>query len=172
MAGFDVGPGLTGRQVRRLANVDLDGLAITLNEPIDSVWAPRRVWISRTVQNGGNEVKSIIAVVSLALAVTLNISVGVAGPDKDRIPPGQMKKGNVPPGLAKKGGLPPGLAKKYRVGESIPRDEYVLVEDHYRVRLPYGSPQGREWVRLGRDLYLVTTATGVIADVVENWLDP
>ncbi len=115
--------------------------------------------------------KSITLAVSLVLAAMLTTAAGLAGPDKDRIPPGQMKKGNVPPGLAKQGGLPPGIAKKYRVGDSIPRGEYVLVEDRYRTRLPYGSPQGREWVRLGRDLYLVTTSTGVIADVLENWLE-
>ncbi len=47
MAGFGGGPGPTGSQVRRLANVDLDGLAITLNQPFYFVWAPRRVSISR-----------------------------------------------------------------------------------------------------------------------------
>jgi Ni/Co efflux regulator RcnB len=116
--------------------------------------------------------KSIIPAVTLALAATLNTSALVAGPNKDQMPPGQMKKSNVPPGLAKKGGLPPGIAKKYRVGERIPGSEYVVVEARYRDRLPYGSPQGREWVRVGRDLYLMTTATGVIVDVIENWLDP
>jgi hypothetical protein len=102
-------------------------------------------YLSRPDQNWGIEVKSITLAVTLALAATLNTAAGLAGPDKDRIPPGQMKKGNVPPGLAKQGGLPPGIAKKYRVGESIPRGEYVLVEDRYRDRLPCGSPQGREW---------------------------
>jgi len=116
--------------------------------------------------------KLIIPAVTLALAAILTSSAVIAGPNKDRMPPGQMKKSNVPPGLAKKGGLPPGIAKKYRVGERIPGSEYVVVEARYRDRLPYGSPQGRQWVRVGRDLYLMTTATGVIVDVIENWLDP
>jgi len=99
-------------------------------------------------------------------------SESLAGP-KHRAggPPGLVKKGKTPPGLAKKGGLPPGIAKKYAVGDSLPHDLYVPVQPMYRARLPYNSPAGREWVRAGRDLYLLSAATGTIVDVVHNWLD-
>ena len=86
-------------------------------------------------------------------------------------PPGLVKKGKPPPGLAKKGGLPPGIAKKYAVGESLPRSVYVPVQPMYRSRLPYNSPAGKEWAQAGRDLYLLSAATGTIVDVVHNWLD-
>jgi len=86
-------------------------------------------------------------------------------------PPGLAKKGKTPPGLVKKGGLPPGIAKKYAVGEILPRDVYVPVQPVYRTHLPYNSPEGRQWVQAGRDLYLLSAATGTIIDVVHNWLD-
>ncbi len=79
--------------------------------------------------------------------------------------------GGVPPGLAKKGGLPPGIAKKYAIGDRIPRNVYHPIEDIYRARLPYKSPEGRRWVRAGRDLYLLSNATGTVVDVVQGWLN-
>ncbi len=84
---------------------------------------------------------------------------------------GPKNKHGVPPGLAKKGGLPPGIAKKYAVGQRLPYGAYTLVEVKYRGWLPYNSPGGREWVRVGRDLYLLSAATGTIVDVVHNWLN-
>lgn len=84
---------------------------------------------------------------------------------------GPKKKHGVPPGLAKKGGLPPGIAKKYAVGQTLPYGTYMSVETKYRTWLPYNSPAGREWVRVGRDLYLLSAATGTIVDVVHNWLN-
>ena len=86
-------------------------------------------------------------------------------------PPGLVKKGKTPPGLVKKGGLPPGIAKKYALGEILPREVYVPIPPMYRTRLPYNSPAGRQWVQAGRDLYLLSAATGTIVDVVHNWLD-
>ncbi len=86
-------------------------------------------------------------------------------------PPGWAKKGTTPPGLAKKGGLPPGIAKKYAVGEILPLGIYIPVQPVHRTRLPYNSPAGRQWVQAGRDLYLLSAATGTIVDVVHNWLD-
>ena len=88
------------------------------------------------------------------------------------VPPGLAKKGHAPPGLAKKGGLPPGIAKKYGLGDRIPRSVYHPIEDIYRARLPYNSPAGRRWVRAGRDLYLLSEATGTVVDVVQGWLEP
>jgi hypothetical protein len=107
----------------------------------------------------------------LAVIVALTPVDAVAGPkQKGMGPPGLAKNGS-PPGLAKKGGLPPGIAKKYAVGQRLPRDIYLPIEPQYGVRLPYNSPQGRQWVRVGRDLYLLSAATGTIVDIVENWLD-
>ena len=114
----------------------------------------------------------LTSVVSTVIMFGVASSPLLAGPGKKKgMPPGLAKKKGVPPGLAKKGGLPPGIAKKYSVGESLPSSAYVPIESRYRARLPYGSPEGRKWVRVGRDLYLMTAATGVIVDVVENWLD-
>ena len=86
-------------------------------------------------------------------------------------PPGLAKKGGVPPGLKKKGGMPPGMAKKYVVGEGLPKNSYHRIEPKYKTRLPYLSPEGKKWVRVGRDLYLLRNTTETIVDVIENWLD-
>jgi len=75
-----------------------------------------------------------------------------------------------PPGLAKKGGLPPGIAKKYARGQRLPYGAYVPIEARHYARLPYQSPEGRKWVRIGRDLYLLSAATGTIVDVTYGWL--
>lgn len=99
---------------------------------------------------------------ALFLASNLVSSDAFAGP---------RKKHGIPPGLAKKGGLPPGIAKKYAVGQRLPYGTYMSVESKYRAWLPYNSPAGREWVRVGRDLYLLSAATGTIVDVVDNWLN-
>jgi hypothetical protein len=112
------------------------------------------------------------AILVTALIVALTFSPSHAYPKKrGGMPPGLAKKHDVPPGLAKKDGLPPGIAKKYKVGQTIAAGEYLLIEARYRDRLPYGSPEGKEWVRVGRDLYLLGASTGVIVDVIENWLD-
>lgn len=75
-----------------------------------------------------------------------------------------------PPGLAKKGGLPPGIAKKYFAGHHLPRHIYVPLESRYFNRLPYKSQAGRQWVRVGRDVYLVALSTGIIIDVLHGWI--
>ncbi len=116
-----------------------------------------------------NIAKAIIATLVIG---GLAHSTAIAGPKHKRGgPPGLAKKGGVPPGLAKKGGVPPGIAKKYARGQRLPADIYRPIESRYYSRLPYNSPEGRKWVRVGRDLYLLGAATGTIVDVVENWLD-
>ena len=108
---------------------------------------------------------------AILLTSSLICTGAFAGPKHGRGgPPGLAKKGGVPPGLAKKSGLPPGIAKKYRVGQQLPRSSYRPIEPEYRARLPYASRHGSEWVRVGRDLYLLRKATGTIADVVHDWL--
>jgi len=86
-------------------------------------------------------------------------------------PPGL--NGNTPPGLAKKPyGMPPGQAKKlnrYTVGQHLPRTYYR--EDDYYITNPGAydlrvAPPGYQWVRVGNDVYLAQTRTGLIADIV------
>jgi hypothetical protein len=116
--------------------------------------------------------RTAVAIIASSLVIGLTLMPAAADPKKNGgTPPGLEKKSGVPPGLAKKGGLPPGIAKKYKVGEFIPPGDYLPIEAHYRAKLPYGSPAGKQWVRVGRDLYLLTTATSTIADVIENWLN-
>ena len=83
----------------------------------------------------------------------------------------------TPPGLAKKpGGMPPGQYKKtwdYDVGAHLPRDYYVnrnyYLNDYnrYDLRTP---PPGYRWVRVGNDVYLAQTRTGLIAEVLADIL--
>ena len=97
----------------------------------------------------------------IVVAINLGSGVAVAGP---------KNKHWMPPGLAKKGGMPPGIAKKYALGQRIPHGIYVPVEARYRASLPYDTPAGRRWVRVGQDLYLLSAATGTIVDVIHGWL--
>ena len=62
-----------------------------------------------------------VLVVALALGVC-SIALGQAPPAKP-VPPGQAKKEGPPPGLAKKGPLPPGLAKKF--GPERPEEIWI-----------------------------------------------
>ncbi len=109
------------------------------------------------------------------------VAEGFAGPKKSRggppglakkggVPPGLAKKRRAPPGLTKKGGVPPGIAKKYNVGERLPSNRFQLLDPRLQRRLPYITPDGRKWVRVERDLYLLNEATGTIVDVVQGWI--
>ena len=132
--------------------------------------------------------KPLFAALMVLVLSCSAISQSLAGPKKwgggpkgtakkMGVPPGhakkkyRVKKQKVPPGLAKKGGLPPGIAKKYAVGERLPAERYRIIDPDLRSRLPYVSPEGRKWVRVGRDIYLLSNATGTIVDVVQDWLD-
>jgi len=86
---------------------------------------------------------------------------------------GYTDSGWTPPGLAKKPyGMPPGQAKKlnrYTVGQHLPRTYYR--EDNYYITNPGAydlrvAPPGYQWVRVGNDVYLAQTRTGLIADIV------
>ena len=86
-----------------------------------------------------------------------------------------MQHGHTPPGLAKKpGGMPPGQYKKqfdYNVGARLPRNYYVnrnyYVTDYDRYNLRV-APPGYQWVRVGNDVYLAQTRTGLIAEVIAD----
>ena len=81
----------------------------------------------------------------------------------------------TPPGLAKKpGAMPPGQYKKrfdYNVGARLPRNYYdnrnyyVTDYDRYNLRV---APPGYQWVRVGNDVYLAQTRTGLIAEVIAD----
>lgn len=81
----------------------------------------------------------------------------------------------APPGLAKKPhSMPPGQAKKmhrYARGQHLPqtyysnRTYYVTQPRAYNLRT---APPGYQWVRVGNDVYLTQTRTGLIADVIAN----
>jgi Ni/Co efflux regulator RcnB len=84
----------------------------------------------------------------------------------------------TPPGLAKKPhGMPPGQAKKmglYNTGQHLPRTYYSnrthYVTDYNRYNLRV-APPGYQWVRVGNDVYLAQTRTGLIADIVRSIFD-
>ena len=88
-----------------------------------------------------------------------------------------VQSGHTPPGLAKKpGGMPPGQYKKqfdYNVGARLPRNYYVnrnyYVTDYDRYNLRV-APPGYQWVRVGNDVYLAQTRTGLIAEVIADLL--
>ena len=58
----------------------------------------------------------------------------------------------------------------YRTGQYLPRTYYTertyyVQPTTYHLRVP---PPGYEWVRVGNDVYLTQTRSGLIADVVAN----
>ncbi|HEX6859313.1 MAG TPA: RcnB family protein [Caulobacteraceae bacterium] len=83
----------------------------------------------------------------------------------------------TPPGLAKKpGGMPPGQYKKlhdYNVGSYLPNnyyrnDSYYVPNSYYgQYNLP-APPAGYQWVRVGNDVYLAQTRTGLISQVIAD----
>ena len=110
--------------------------------------------------------KTVISIFILSLFLAGNV---IAGPKHKYKGPPSYRGG--PPGLVKKGGLPPGIAKKYYVGNSLPSNIYLPLEHRHFSRLPYNSRAGREWVRVGRDVYLVASPTGTIIDVLHGRID-
>jgi len=84
----------------------------------------------------------------------------------------------TPPGLAKKPhGMPPGQAKKmhrYYSGQHLPRGYYAnrtyYVTEYSRYNLR-PAPPGYQWVRVGNDVYLTQTRTGLIASVIAGLLN-
>jgi hypothetical protein len=64
-------------------------------------------------------------------------------------------------------GLPPGIARNYARGKKLPYGvEKKTLPADLRVRLPLH--QGYEYARVGQDVVLVETATGIVADIVEQ----
>lgn len=131
-----------------------------LGQPLHSS-ASLFVSLARNVAIGGALMSYLKLSAFLPLLMLVVANEATAGP---------KNKHWGPPGLAKKGGLPPGIAKKFARGQRLPHGAYIPIEARYYARLPYQSPAGRKWVRVGRDLYLLSAATGTIVDVAYGWL--
>lgn len=93
-------------------------------------------------------------------------------PDKDRdvlrgYVIGHYKK-NCPPGLAKKNPpcVPPGQAKKFGRGAILPESGWEFVPDDI-VTLLTPPPHGARYVRMDRDVYLITEGTRKVIEAIE-----
>jgi len=80
----------------------------------------------------------------------------------------EFRSGHCPPGLAKKGNgcMPPGQAKKWRKGHALPQGiaYYDLPPDLvYRMPPP---PRGHRYVRVGPDILLLSTGSGIVVDAI------
>ena len=80
----------------------------------------------------------------------------------------EFRSGHCPPGLAKKGNgcMPPGQPKKWRKGHALPQGiaYYDLPPDLvYRMPPP---PRGHRYVRVGPDILLLSTGSGIVVDAI------
>jgi hypothetical protein len=82
----------------------------------------------------------------------------------------RFRKGKCPPGLLKKGNgcMPPGQAKKWALHRPLPRD--VIFYDLPReVVVSLGAPPaGHRFVRVARDILLISVGTGMVVDAIED----
>ncbi|MDI1228555.1 MAG: hypothetical protein PSY14_12805 [bacterium] len=80
---------------------------------------------------------------------------------------GHFKK-HCPPGLAKKNPpcIPPGQVKIYDVGTTLPEETFEPLPDYIVEQLMPPPPNGR-YVRVDRNVYLITNGTRKILDAIE-----
>jgi Ni/Co efflux regulator RcnB len=82
----------------------------------------------------------------------------------------RFRKGHCPPGLLKKdnGCLPPGQAKMWKKGQPLPRE--VIFHDLPPTILgQLGEPPPmHRFVRVARDILLISTGTGKVVDAFED----
>lgn len=64
--------------------------------------------------------------------------------------------------------LPPGIAKNLARGKPLPPGIARKFDDRLLSRLPYY--EGYEWRQVGRDVVLVTLATGIVYEILRNVL--
>lgn len=84
----------------------------------------------------------------------------------------QFRHGRCPPGLAKKnnGCMPPGLAKRWTVGRPLPGD-VVFHDLPPEIAIVLGTPPaGHRYVRVARDILLITIGTGMVVDGLDGLL--
>lgn len=82
----------------------------------------------------------------------------------------QFRSGHCPPGLAKKrnGCMPPGQAKKWRIGNRLPQDViYYDVPPQLVIQLGQ-PPAGHRYVRVAKDILLITIGMGMVIDAIED----
>ncbi|MBO6754025.1 MULTISPECIES: RcnB family protein [Spongiibacter] len=80
------------------------------------------------------------------------------------------RSGKCPPGLAKKGNgcQPPGQAKQWQRGHRLPDDVRYYDLPHALLHELGRTPEGQKLVRVGTDVLLISTATGVVIDALED----
>jgi Ni/Co efflux regulator RcnB len=82
----------------------------------------------------------------------------------------RFRKGHCPPGLLKKdnGCLPPGQAKMWKKGQPLPR-EVIFHDLPPTILEQLGPPPSRHrFVRVARDILLISTRTGIVLDAFED----
>lgn len=81
----------------------------------------------------------------------------------------QFRRGHCPPGLAKKnnGCMPPGHAKRWTVGQPLPGDVVFYDVPAEIVTVLGPPPAGHRYVRVARDILLITIGTGMVLDGID-----
>jgi Ni/Co efflux regulator RcnB len=84
---------------------------------------------------------------------------------------GEMRGGRCPPGLAKKqnGCMPPGQAKKWNVGKRLPAGVIYHTVPQPLVTQIGAPPAGYRYIRVGNDILMISSGTGVIIDAIANF---
>lgn len=80
----------------------------------------------------------------------------------------EMGRGNCPPGFYRHGRdcLPPEMDSRWDRGQPIPRDlRYYSLPRQLLSRLP-PPPPGHRYVMIGTDVLLISSATGVVIDIL------
>jgi Ni/Co efflux regulator RcnB len=82
----------------------------------------------------------------------------------------QFRSGHCPPGLAKKhnGCMPPGQAKKWHMGQPLARHVHYYSVPQQLVLQIGQPPSGYRYVRVGSDILLMSIATRMITDSIQN----
>jgi Ni/Co efflux regulator RcnB len=82
----------------------------------------------------------------------------------------QFRRGHCPPGLAKKnnGCMPPGHARRWTVGQRLPGDVIFYDVPAEIVTVLGAPPAGHRYVRVARDILLITIGTGMVLDGIDG----
>lgn len=82
----------------------------------------------------------------------------------------RFRSGHCPPGLAKKhnGCQPPGHAKKWHIGHQLPRD-VIFYDVPPQLVIQLGQPPaGHRYIRVAKDILLITIGVGMVVDAIED----